>query len=514
VPELPRFFDKSALAAAQVLSNFDLARFQRFLADVIIEVAFDDSATMSAEGKKTLDLLVRLLSRLYPRLLFSPTGEKSTAWGENLVTIARAINPRIELSQPGTQPTLAIVVGATAPSHSAVRVFAGSQGWICKFSQRNPVGSGHTENPFGAGAAACVATANAFRHVFKDQLFEPGFDDELAWSLYDYELGRCDDPAIKDDADLGRIHLVGLGAVGNGALWALLNSRLKGSFELIDPEPVDLGNLQRYVMALDSDEGRPKSILGEELLTKAGFTAIPHVENWSSYLDRTHDWDLQVVAVSVDSAKDRYELQGSLPRWICNAWTQHLNLGVSRHSFIDENACLMCLYFPRHEVPSEDTQIANAIGFKSPTELMEVRVMLYRGTPVDRSLVERIATAKQIPVDPLLPFVGKSLREFYSRAVCGGLIFSLNPGSSEVGQPVPIAFQSALAGIMMIAELTKHCLGMRVSPPPVTTTVNLLKPLGNHFSVADKKTDVHCICRDADFIQAFNRRWSHPKGAQ
>jgi len=51
---------------------------------------------------------------------------------------------------------------------------------------------GDSGNPFGAGAAACFAAANVFRHVFAEQLTGGGPDRQLAVSMLNYGQQSAD----------------------------------------------------------------------------------------------------------------------------------------------------------------------------------------------------------------------------------------------------------------------------------------------------------------------------------
>lgn len=106
-----------------------------------------------------------------------------------------------------------------------------------------------------------------------------------------------------------------------------------------------------------------------------------------------------------------------LPRWTLNAWTQRGDLGVSHHGFDDEMACPACLYLPDGVVPDQDEVIANALGL-GDRKLDLVRPMLHNGNPVDAALLAEIARRLAIPVEPLLPFVGKPLRTLHRQAIC------------------------------------------------------------------------------------------------
>ncbi|RWB39739.1 MAG: hypothetical protein EOQ46_26245 [Mesorhizobium sp.] len=65
---------------------------------MVIGVAFDEQAC-STEGKASLDLLVRLLSRLYPSICFLPAGEAAESLAKVLANLARSINSQITLAR-------------------------------------------------------------------------------------------------------------------------------------------------------------------------------------------------------------------------------------------------------------------------------------------------------------------------------------------------------------------------------------------------------------------------------
>src|SRR5205807_4626296 len=74
--------------------------------------------------------------------------------------------------------------------------------------------------------------------------------------------------------------LVGAGAVGHGVIWALSRLRSRPKLTVIDPEDLDLGNLQRYVMALRRDVGRPKVDIGVRQLG----AAVPYRGTFASFI--------------------------------------------------------------------------------------------------------------------------------------------------------------------------------------------------------------------------------------
>src|SRR5262249_29171108 len=147
----------------------------------------------------------------------------------------------------------------------------------------------------------------------------------------------------------------------------------------------------------------------------------------------------------------RVNAQASLPRWIANAWTQPENIGVSRHPSLLDGPCVACLYMPSGRRKNLDELVAESIGLADPVGLREVRALLHTGQPVGAAFIASISAKTGAPSDLLRQFEDQPLRAFYSRAVCGGLLIGFSGGNARV--EVPMAFQSAAAGIMLAAEL-------------------------------------------------------------
>lgn len=520
---LAPFFDKAALAASHILQSFDLSAFIGTLNNHVIGIAFDNAGAASSEGLVTLNLAVNLLARLYPRLRIVALEKNSNTVVSQLMHLAQEINPNIEIGTNFSDIDVCVVVGEHGLTNSIPAIFVGSDGWITQVSSKGPVGSGCTHNPFGAGAAACFGAANIFRILFQSNLQSGVPDNSFTLSLLTYETNRnnlnnLNNPELLE-VDLGESHLVGLGAIGNGAVWALARlPKVRGTLHLIDDEDIELSNAQRYVLATPSSCGTSKVRLAAKILSSTQLNVVPHQQRWGEYMAETNNWSLQSVAVAVDSAIARYSVQSSLPKWIVNAWTQPGDLGISRHNFVGDQACLMCLYLPSSIQKSDDQIVAEAIGL--PDAVMNVRTLLYTDHPVGEEFLDRVAAALKIPVAPLIPFANQPLRAFYSKAVCGGIVLNLGGDyKNAIRAEVPMAFQSVLAGIMLAAELVAHSSGLKQTSTPAQTRIDLLRPLGEYLSIpASKHPSGHCICQDPDYIAAYYQKYpdtlgSNPGGA-
>ncbi len=243
---LADFHGRAAIAAAQVIAGFDEHAFRVALEEVCVGISFDRDAAETREGRALLDLTVRLLARLYPSIAVQPAAGTGVFAGQ-LTDLATAINPHITLTD---HTDLGIAVGRNASAFDRT-IFAGSCAWTATLSQNTPQATGDSRIPFGAGAAACLAAAAVFRTVLLDQTDQT----DVTFSCLD-GVDPISDPVIPDD--LWNLPepavLVGCGAIGQAAVWALARSPLRGDLFLVDGELIELSNMQRYVLTTRKDE--------------------------------------------------------------------------------------------------------------------------------------------------------------------------------------------------------------------------------------------------------------------
>ena len=238
-------------------------------------------------------------------------------------------------------------------------------------------------------------------------------------------------------------------------------------------------------------------------------SVVPVPYTWDEFMHRRQDWHLDRVAIALDSAEDRRFVQASLPRWTVNAWTQRDNVGISRHSDFSTGPCVCCLYMPDGEVPNYDQLVASALRFED-AELKLVREYLSTSRPLEAEMLLRVAKQLDRPVDMLMPFQGKTLDELYVRGVCGGMIMEFGDAAEPAGRigEVPMAFQSALAGIMLAAEVFIDAAGLRSTPLPGRTEINLLKTVrGTLSSPQAKHSSGRCICQDPEFVEVYRAKY-------
>ena len=499
---LADFFPRDSVAISQVLQGFQIDAFTEKLEGVRVAIAFGEEAVTSRDGRDLLDLSVRLAARLYPSLTFTtlPAGDQ---FADELIALASSINPNIEASKTGTA-NVGLSIGVDAPAVNAPTVYAGCDGWLALVGTEGPYRTSDIGNPFGAGFAACLAAANLFRFLFlpdgttlldADISFPPD-----AASFPSFAASTLTDPLV----------LVGVGAVGNSAAWALARTPLIGQIHLVDPQVVELNNLQRYVLCARSDvdgidiDGIKVEIVGKTF--GGALQALPHQVTWASFVGANgYKWER--VLVALDSAHDRRAVQGSLPRWIANAWTQVGDLGVSSHSFLGPDACLACLYLPTQKSKNEDQIVAE--GLKVPQFQDQVRILLGSGQATGKKICDAVATAWGIPAKTLAPYVDKPIRELWVDGICGGGIIPLGEaGHTPRELQVPLAFQSALAGMLLAAETACDVLTFGAQRKTLVRRMDVLRPLGNPSPQPALKAGTgSCVCEDHDFIATYRTKY-------
>lgn len=508
---LADYFHRNAQAAAALVRGFDANALAEKLGKHVIGIAFDKTVKSSPEAQATLDLTLRLVSRLYPTVAIAPLEGRQNRYVKQLHELARAINPKIDIESDLTKVTKLLVVGRT-PVQGGKKLegqtwYLGSDNWIAGVSRNAPVGSGESANAFGAGAAACIGAANVFRAVFAEEVGEDVLDDELRLSVLDLlpATAKSPNPPLADVV-LHDVHLTGAGAIGNGTLWALSRLPCRGTLHIVDPEKVTDSNLQRYVMLVDGDQDKEKASLSAGWLSaNEQLEVTPHTSDWATHVAAVPEYKVETVLSAVDSAEARIQIQASLPRVVFNGWTQKGEAGVSRHrDFLGPMACLACLYVPTGISENEDELVRRALKLPEDRPTLEqVRRRLQHSVPTEAAFLQQIATAAGVPYEKLAPFENRPLRDLYVEAVCGGQVMEFHEAALKARAEVPMGFQSVFSGLLLAAELAR--------PEPFAATVtqvDLMASFPERPSRLRSKTIAPpCLCADKDFRLVYGQKY-------
>jgi len=508
---LADYFSKNILAISQVLKKGSNEQFREILNQTVVGIVFDDSVKEN-EGRVTLDLTVRLLSRLYPKLNFINHTLKKNKHTEELVKLSKAINSKIEIVDE--KPTIIIVIGKTTIPKKNIKhpvFYVGSDGWIVKFSAKEPVGSGNSLIPCGAGVSACIGASNIFRYVFRDFIPDVNYDESFSLSLITLQIEKNESKLKIKNIDLDKSILVGFGAIGNGVIWTLANMPIiKGELTIVEPEDIEITNLQRYVLAEERHIEKPKIKIAQEFQKNISLKLNLLQTDWAGYLSLKNNWKNRCILLSIDNIQDRIYVQSSIPKEIINSYTENNLIGISRHYKFGEEACLMCTYMPNEKKKSYSQEVSDNLGLSNMENI--IREYLYYNKSADEQLIKWIAESNKIDYKILEEYIGIPVSEFYAKVVCGGILLELRKDKNIINLEAPLAFQSTMAGILLISEIIVKKIGLRKKKIKNITHFYPLDPIKsriNPYTHSFQKDNTgRCICNDDDFLNAYNNKWN------
>lgn len=507
-----KYFHRDFVALNKLLNQDTGQAYKSAIESHLVCLHFDEQAEFSLEAQTCLELLLRITSRFYPKLKISANYEKAMERIRMLKNLATSINSNIEFATAEAKATIVLSLSKFKfDDNSLPIIYVGSDGWIAKISTEKPQTFSSSPNPFGASIAACIACSNVFRFVFARQLQLP-LDENINFSVFDFARSVVTKNSPLPDVVLHDVNLVGVGAIGSACVWTLAKAKtISGEITLIDHDRIEESNLQRYILFEEKHETYFKVDIAAQFLETEALKVKAVNKKWSEFVDAHHNGNCKsrLVAVSIDNKEGRIHLQSSLPKKIINAYTDESRFGISRHNDFTLNTCLSCLYVPtqatkgRLEIMVEEL---NMKGFES---------LVYQYTKpqklLDENFLKVFSERNQLNIADLEGYKQKSLGDFYIEMVCGYQM--INMGSHDAGRgkeiEAPLSFQSAMAGIMLAAEIVLESLhatrSREVSEWQVLENVNGDNP--SHYNYIKNMSKI-CLCGDDDYKHAYRRKWN------
>lgn len=516
---LAKYFSKNLLAINRLLKT-EHSILEERLNSCLITIAFDENAINTFEGSCTLDLIIRLFARLYPKIKILDLHGGFQDKANELKNLALRINSNIEFNSENSQEEICIVAGWTEKKlvTKGIIVYLGSDNWISKISLNSIQKFGSSANPFGSGFSACLAASNAFRYIFRDLLSRCPLDEKVEFSVFSLNINDdLDNPPLVKTVFQDLV-IVGIGAIGNGLIWGLSKLKdIQGEIHLVDHETVSLSNLQRYILLDETDEGKVKVEVASDFLMDQRFNISFTIGKWGNYVQARNNFRISCVAVCIDNDKDRIGIQSSLPKMTFNSFTEVESIGLTRHRNFSTEACLSCSYIPLKKKRDFFHEVADNCNVPERADL--IKVYYNANVPVNipipnicqESLLQLIANANSIEIEELAQFNGMVINQFYSNFVCGGVILQKSKADLSITNvDAPLAFQSAMAGILLAAELVRHFMYSNYIKES-RTDIYHLSPIMKGFNPYHRpllKDDTgRCICQDVDFIMRYLAKW-------
>jgi hypothetical protein len=517
---LARFFDRAADASLPVLAGLGRTAFRERLASITVALAIDAARAQDPAPRAAYLLAANLAARLYPRLILSAPVDLRTEASE----LASAINPAIDLRNRG-EADVRWRWSTRAASGTDVHVSASSWNVAVDGAQ---TGAAPPEIP-AALAATAIGLGDVFRTVFATDLGVRGRHgpEGRAFNLLTGGARVDGLPTLREHPELGRVYLAGAGAVGEAAALTFREAGAAGVLVAVDPQRVDVGNLQRYLLAVDSDERAKKATLLKERLASSR-VAVEAIDTlWGA--DARTQMPIDTLLAALDTTGGRIELQAGLPRRLFNAYTQPLDVGWSRHEEFGVTGCLVCLYWPTGLRPHRFETLAEALQ-QDPQRVL--RYLANPGLTVDRPIAVSDLPANIDPemarrwtVIPIARDIGDalfgdsdaladrgrvSIDDLYYE-MCAGTLIPSRVGERQRDVLVPLAHQSALAGIMLASQVLVANQSDLSSfrPPEQQMRFDVFRPAGPR-SVAVGRVP-GCICNDRFYLEAYRARWQPGK---
>ena len=286
-------------------------------------------------------------------LSIRPCLVKAASLLDHLKSMCLRINPAIQIvtgREPHPRPRATIAIGFDNENIGRT-VSINSDGWLAYVdTEGNSLNwTTHNANPTGALVAACFGAAEVFKLLFlgKTQctLNPVG---SLVFSALDYGFrhGSVISPPLPQSIDIGIVHLISMGAINSAVLYALCSlPNAKGKLVVVEPQNLDVSNLNRYVIALSHGavQGLPK-ISVAKAVAEPLFEVEALKQTYGDYRRSMSSPRMDMAVVGLDNNPGRWEVQEDLPRVLLCGGTEMSQITISRHDDVLGKACLGCLY--------------------------------------------------------------------------------------------------------------------------------------------------------------------------
>src|SRR2546428_9120617 len=269
---LPRFFSRINDAVGPLLtSGTDL---RALLENKMVCLAAPEQLEAYPIHLAGFVLATNLCARLYPRLrLLASKGVT-----EQCASVALQINPSCEV-ETSRGPSDAELAWQTSPQSEGAVTIAPRE-WDVLVDVTGPHEIKPT-NILTSLAAGAFGAGELFRTVFAQHLMSgrvrpsPGSFNILAIEGTESQL-----PDLPAGIDIGQVHLIGVGAIGQGAVYALARAGARGRLVVVDAEKITLSNLQRYALTTDGDVGMSKCSVIERALKESSIEVTCSEAAW------------------------------------------------------------------------------------------------------------------------------------------------------------------------------------------------------------------------------------------
>jgi ThiF family len=520
--KLPRFFDRAADATLGALGQSDRQRIRNRLNETSIRLSAAASVSDDPQAVTGFLFAANLAARFYLRIELRASEQLC----DRAAKVILGIHPGADVTRAsGNDATFALCWNERPSAQQGVSIRA--DGWNVRIDDPDAENVMPATAP-AALAAAAIGIGELFRAVFGDLLGRSARTSPTP-SAFNLITSQCRLERWTESTtavDIGEVYLAGAGAIGQAAVATLQHLPVNGTLHVVDPETIELSNLQRYVLTTDTDENERKTKLVARALEGTKITVLEVPAMWGRD-ERTAPCRATVLT-ALDTPGARIGVQAGLHRTIYNAWTQPLDLGWSRHESFGYEPCLACLYWPTKARPSLYQNIARALRQHELRILgylvgnvpigvalapASIRAVPGSSLPVDSGrwasvpLIDDLATAFNLSEADVARWRVGDVRTLYREGICGGALIPANRESGE-DAIVPVAHQSALAGVMLATQLyaALHPELRSHRSPMTEARLNVFSGFPQDMRLPRQRAS-GCICADSDYKSFYNTKW-------
>jgi hypothetical protein len=314
-----------------------------------IHVVVDSAACQSTTGQVLVLALVNQLARVHRTIsldlavpdqpLLSRTIFEGRTVGEVALGGARQIDPFGSFALSTRPPARALTIGIGSTVSHGLDWYVGAERSVASLDTV-PQGLDVLEpgSVHGAALASCLGSAAIFRTVHGLSMLP------RTLSVWNYAEGKARElgPAGINPLDVGRVLIVGAGAVASGLVYWLHVFGVRGSWSVVDGDIVQLHNTNRSLLFLPVDAGWG----GREPAHKARIVAqyLPGCEWDSAWYHESHlaRREVDVILALANDFDVRTRIASLSPPIVLHATTGENWISQLHRHIAGRDDCIRC----------------------------------------------------------------------------------------------------------------------------------------------------------------------------
>lgn len=266
-----------------------------------------DRTVSSAAGQVLLLALVNMAARVHRRIvvdapdaeLLAPALVPATTLLEAVAGTVTAIDPFCDIRFTPGSGHEAVMIGLGDDVENC-HWYVGASGYRATLTNRPVLVTEEPSTAWGAGLAACLGAAAAYYAVHGHR------PQPVQLSLWDLNTGP-DAPtgsSILAPIDVGKVAVIGAGAVGCALCYWVGNVGMVGQWEVVDHDVVELHNTNRSMAFLAVHAGWPKGEPADKAPVAAGLIgATPRTMRYAEWATSPSTPDLVLALANGDGVR-------------------------------------------------------------------------------------------------------------------------------------------------------------------------------------------------------------------